>query len=268
MPNATLVFASDRPNGKGKLDLYAASIIINDVIQTEIPFTVSATNLNVEINKLTKYDLVADTTIITENTQEISFSTLPPAIQFFVKIDSIYFQNTIKQNSKDYKIIYKLIADNKLLEEKEFDILKKDFIINIENHSNKIFEADILEIEVSIKILSSKECNIISKKNTINIAKSEKNELKKHKSGSEEYYRVLTIVNNNIDTYKLENTEILSEIKNLIEFSPKINIFINNADTKFTNEIKKIFNNNRNINIVKPSDEQLQYIEYHIFLAR
>ena len=271
LPNGILIFASDKPGGRGKLDLYSANVITNENFdEQETPFTVSATNFYVEITKAVKYDLTVEQfndKITTNN--EIAFTVFPPQIQFFIRDDADLqdadLQKVGNANYENYVYEYKLSCGDRLLEKNRIDFSQKDFTVNLEAYSAYIFECDSLLLEISL--VNTKTGNVNFARNVnIDIAKRENRELMKHQINNEEFYRVLTFFSTNINDYKEINKEILAKMQDLIFFSRKVNVLAaNNLDKSFANELKKILNIRHNINIIKSFNLDEKYLEFQIF---
>jgi len=166
LPNGTLIFASDRAGGIGKLDLYSATVIINEILEEpETPFSISATTFTVEVIKSIKYELTVENT---DEISEIKFEIFPPFIQFFVKSDNNFNENNTDEISENYiyNYNYKLFCDGNLLYENNFDFLQEDFYLNFEEFSSKIFDCDLLILEVFLK---NKNTGNINFTRTVNI---------------------------------------------------------------------------------------------------
>ena len=298
LPNGTLIFASDKPGGKGKLDLYSATVIINETSEEpEIPFSVSATTFTVDVTKLVKYDLTvkpastnADSSRHCEDLSEaisddnekrlphlsvrndekcaeITFEVFPNLVQFFIKNDVDLQRNNINnknENYENYIYEYKLFCDENLLYENYISFFQEDFTLNFDVFSSKIFYCDSLILEISLKNSKSEKSNFTRNIN-IELAKKESRELIKHQINNEEFYRVLTFFSDDINEYKKINEGILSQIGELIFRSKKVNFLAKDLDKNFINELKKLLNIKQQTNIIKSFDTDEKYLELQIF---
>ena len=254
-----LVFASDRPGGRGKLDLYLAKIIDKSFeLQEKIPFYVSATTLSIDVLQKIEYDLVADTNIF-YSTETIVFE--PPISQFFVKFDENFLRdNNIEPNNLILHYNVKVngeevfrgdIADDKL-----------NFILSFEHIPAEILlKADSMIVAV---YLSNSNIAVNNSQNlAIEIKKNTTRELKKHKIENEEYYKILAFEAEDFKSFTNKNSGILSQMQELVMFSKKTNINLHND--KFKNELTKFFNSKPNINFIKKNDSENKFMEFQIF---
>ena len=264
-----LVFASDRPGGRGKLDLYSAKIISKfSELEEKIPFYISATTLNIDILQKIEYDLVADTNI-SYSTETISVE--PPMSQFFVKFDKNFLNDS--NLNKNNNLNNNNINPNDLIWNYAVSILGEhwssgniandelNFILSFDNIPVEILlEAD--SMVVTIYLLNSDNVVINSQSLVLEIKRNTTRELKKHTIGNGYYYKMFAFEAEDFKSFKEKNSKILAQMQELVMSSKKTNIYLYND--KFKNELTKFFNSKKNINFIK-NDNDNKFIELQMF---
>ena len=252
LPDGRLLFASDRPGGKGKLDIYLAlpntqheQNIDNDILIITSPIS------EIDIIKNTKYNLVNQFIDIPKDLESIiEYEAIPSAIQISINfskefnVDSIYavFWNydTIKTDTNI--ILYEL---------KNLEYLSAQDSVNV---GVTAINKDGIQITNNLELL----INIQNKK-----------ELIKYKSKNQEYYRIFAAFDaNNIDNFYNINQDLITKINSL--YSKNITAVIYNNDKlpqQKTSKIQKLFKNKQiNFEYINSSEFNNNIIEFRIFI--
>lgn len=256
LPDGSLIFASDRPGGKGKLDLYIAKQNIpqkkleNDLLVISSPIS------NIEITKNIKYNLVNSSYINIPNNlnSQIVFQAMPKIIQL-----NINFKEKLKIDS-----LYGIFWDKDTV---NIDTNTKTILYNL-NNLDELSNYDSLKITIFAKTSNG---ITISNDFFIFINKKEHKELIKHTINNKSYYRAFTYFNinnniDNIDVFYEENKNIIDKLNSI--YSKNIIIIIynnNNLPKKIIKKIETLFKN-KNIKIenINSDDFNNNTIEFRI----
>ncbi len=229
LPDGTIIFASDRPNGLGKLDLYAAKpkIKIEDKDLVKHNMTISTPVNDIYITKNTQYNLCSKHIENTSNflKNETYFKAEPEAIQ--INIDFNYEFNPIE--------LYCIFNSDDTI---NIDIKERKIIYEL-NKQETLFTKDNITVQV---IAIDKEKNILNDTILFSISKKEKKELKRHLISNKNYFRSFLYAEyDKFNDFYSNNKELLEKLNNILPYTNKVVVLTNfNLNRDFYNELKKI----------------------------